>query len=276
MKKALYFFSLTILLASCKNENREDDQKASDSTKSKELVDQQANNLTIKDRLTTKDGIKISWLKHGGGAKVNDGDVVDIRFKVSLENGTVIESSDKLNRPFPFLVGYQMQTTGWDKALAELKVGDMVKIFLPAKEARGEKGIKDLIPPNSNNLLEIEVLEKRNPTRNIEGVKVWVIDENKKNKSVFNEKNSISFHTMTGTKTNPRYFNSFRENKAFELKLADAGVAPGLKMALEGAKKADRMYILVPSEFGYGHKGLTNLVEPNQSLFYNVYVMDVF
>lgn len=258
------------------NQIEQDDTKPQDEEPAIDSVPDHTLNASSVDSLETKDGLKITWLKKGEGETLKVGDVALIEYEVRLENGEVVESSQKINRPFPFLIGYQMQTKGWDIALEKMRVGDVAKVFLPSKLARGEKGIKGIIPPNANNYLSITVKEKLKPTRSPNGNKVWIIEESPKHKTAFSDSNTIEFHTMTGTATNPRYFNSFRSNKPFVLRTEDAGVVPGLKEALIGAKKADRMYILVPPENAYGKKGFQNLVSPNESIFYNVYVMNVF
>ena len=55
----------------------------------------------------------------------------------------------------PFMVGFNMQTKGWDIALRQLKVGDFAEIIIPSELARGSKGIEGLIPPNADNILKI-------------------------------------------------------------------------------------------------------------------------
>jgi FKBP-type peptidyl-prolyl cis-trans isomerase len=50
---------------------------------------------------------------------------------------------------------------------------------------------------------------------------------------------------------------------------------PGLKKALINCKKFDRLFIVVPPEEAYGSKGYLDLVKPNETVFYNVLVVDV-
>lgn len=267
------------VLVSCKSENKSGQTNQMESVSKENITSETApakESAASKDTLILDNGIRITWLKKGTGESVSPGEVVLLDYEVRLENGEVVESSKKVNKPFPFLVGYQMQTIGWDLVLEQLSVGDKVNAFLPSALARGEKGIKGLIPPNANNIITLEVREKVEPRRKVDGNTVWVLDENPKNKPQFTDSNTISFHSITGTAKNPRYFNSFRLNQPFQMKTSDAGVVPGLKQGLLGAKKADRLYILVPPENGYGAKGFQNLVGPNESIFYNVYVMEVF
>ena len=230
----------------------------------------------VVNKLEMENGIIIQWFEHGKGEKLIDGELVSIDYKVALADGKIVDGNHLLKKEsMPFMIGFQMQTKGWDVALKELKVGDFAEIFIPSDLARGEKGIKGLIPPNADNVLKIRVIEKIKPTRNVDGNKVWVFEENEKSKKLFSEENEIQFHCMVSSPTNPMYVNTYRENKPFSLKLEDSGTVPGLKKALINAKKSDRMFVLVPSTEAYGSKGLLDIVKPNEDLFYNILVMDV-
>jgi FKBP-type peptidyl-prolyl cis-trans isomerase len=230
----------------------------------------------VKNSETYSNGVKISWLKRGNGESLKKGDVVAIDYKVTLDNGDVVDGNHLLNRKaIPFMIGFKMQTEGWDFAFSKLKVGDYVRIFLPSRLARGEKGIKGLIPPNADNYITLHVLKKELPEREIDGVKVWLFDSNPSNTVRYTKSNGIEFHYMISSESNPIYYNSFRENKTFTLHNDDIGVIPGLKKALLSSKKADRMFIYVPSKEGFGSKGNNDLVKSNEDLFYNVLVMEI-
>jgi len=229
-----------------------------------------------------KNGVSITWIEEGKGEGINDGDVVLIDFKVTLKDGKVIDGNHLLKKKaIPFMVGFNMQTKGWDFAFKKLKVGDYVNIKIPGNLARGEQGIKKegesgwFVPPNAENFLTVQIVEKMKPAREVDGVKVWVFEENKKNKEVFEEGKAIEFHTMISAKSNPYYYNSYRERDPYTMYISDKGIVPGLKKALLGAKKADRMLVFVPADQGYGDKGLLGMVKPNEDLFYNILVLDV-
>ncbi len=238
---------------------------------------------TVEDDKKLNNGITIKWFEHGEGEKLTSGDLVQIDYKVQLEDGKVVDGNHLLTDPktgksmesMPFMIGFGMQTEGWDIALKELRVGDFAEIFIPSELARGEKGIKDLIPPNADNVLRIRILEKTKPTREVDGNKVWVFEENSANTIKFNESNEIEFHTIVSTESSPMYVNTFRDNAPFRLRLEDGGTVPGLKKALINAKKSDRMFVLVPSEEAYGSSGYQDVVKPNEDILYNILVMNV-
>lgn len=238
------------------------------------------------DEKKIKHGIKIKWFEHGDGAEINDGDVVYVDYKVRLDNGEIIDGNhlikwqdgDKVvvgKESIPFMVGFGMQTPGWDLALKELRVGDKAEVFIPAKMARGEQSVEGLFPANSDNILKIHIVEKPDPDRTIDGNKVWIFEENKENKTLFSEDHEVDFHCMAFSPTSPMFVNTYRTDTPFTMKLEDHGLIPGLKKALINAKKGDRMLVYVPSSEAYHTKGFQDLVKPNEDVMYNVLIMDV-
>jgi FKBP-type peptidyl-prolyl cis-trans isomerase len=276
MKYIIVMLSLGILF-SC---NTEVVEKSKPKKETKKIVNDSINILdkshTSIEKKSFDNGIVIEWYKKGDGEAVGNGDVIQIDYKVKLVNGDEVDGNHlRRAASLPFLIGFGMQTPGWDFALSKMKVGDFAKILIPSKLARGEVGIKGLIPPNSDNYLIIRILEKVKPTRIIEGCKVWLLLENPTNKVLFDENKSITIHSMVSSESNPFYINTYRENKPFTFNYSDYGIIPGLKKALLKSKKADKMYIVVPPEQAYGKDGYLDIVKPNESIFYDVFVMDV-
>jgi FKBP-type peptidyl-prolyl cis-trans isomerase len=220
--------------------------------------------------------LSFAWYKKGKGAKLTAGDLVMIDYKVKLKDGSVVDGNHLLKKTeLPFLVGFNMQTTGWDLAFEELNVGDFVRVIIPAELARGEVGVEGLIPPNADNILYVKIIRKVQPNRIVDGTKVWLLEENKSNKLKFNKENKISIHFMASSQSNRMFINTFRTNQPFSFFFKAGNVVPGLKKALINAKTSDRLFVLVPPSEAYGTNGLIDLVKPNESVFYNIMVMDV-
>lgn len=249
--------------------------EASNPSKTKDIIE---NKIEEKpnDTLELNNGIKIIYFKKGTGEKLSKGDVVNIDYRVKLEDGLVYDGNHKVKKPFiPFLVGWNQQTIGWDIAMQELRVGDDVDVFLPAKYARGEKGIKGLVPPHSNNILSLRILDKPEPTRVVEGIKVWKYDEYKVPGKSVTEGDEVLINYFVSSESNPRYDNSYQSGKPYKIVVGDKNVVPGLNKALIGAKEGDRLMILIPSEEAYGKGGLAEMVAANEALFYDIQIAKV-
>lgn len=278
MKINQLFIIFGIILSGCVSDVVEKEPKAkpeSNETNKGEgkILDQDLK--SVKEQ-TLSDGLKIKWFEVGTGEKISYGDMLAIDYKVQLSNGEVIDGNHLLSKAsVPFIVGFNLQTKGWELALSSMRIGDFAEIFIPSKLARGEQAVEGLFPANSDNVLRIRIIKKIKPTRVVDGTKVWLIEENPAHRLAFGEKQRITFHCMAFTPSNPLFINTYRNDEPFSMKLEDHGLVPGLKKALINAKKSDRLLVFVPSEQAYQSKGYLDVVKPNEDIFYNVLVMNV-
>lgn len=273
---------LTTLFFSCTTEGVKKDKTQEDEIqqlKSKNTGTTAVQQLVPGKALTAEEdrsGIKITWFEQGKGDLLKDGEVVKINYDVRLEDGTLVDGNQLLKRDWlPFLTGFGMQTSGWDIAFRKLRVGDFVEIVLPSEFARGKAGVKGLIPPDAVNILHVRILEKMVPTRNIDGTKVWLLEENAGETKKADMESEVEFHYMVGTPSNPKYDVSYRRNQPFLMNFSDNGVIKGLKKSLIGAKRADKLWVLVSASEAYGNQGLVELVKPGESVFYDIFIMNV-
>ena len=106
----------------------------------------------------TEDGLYYSIDYEGTGAYPKVGDYVKVRYVGQLLNGTEFDRSDP-DDPFVFQLGYRQVILGWDKGISLFKVGSKGKLYIPSQLGYGRTGAGKVIPPNSDLIFEIEVLE---------------------------------------------------------------------------------------------------------------------
>lgn len=222
-------------------------------------------------------GIEIKWFEKGNGSALENGHVYQLDYEVLLEDGSVVDGSKLVNRKWVhFLLGFQMQTKGWDFALQQMRIGDFAEVIIPSELARGKQGIKGLIPPDAKNILRVKILGEVKPDRVVDGTKVWKLVGFKKfaNEKA-NEKSTITYDFVISTPSNPRYSDSYFNHTPYTFKYSDHGIVIGLKKALMGVKTLDRLWILVPADQAYGKKGLLDVVKPNESVLYDLFIREV-
>ena len=125
----------------------------------------------------TASGLKYKIIQTGTGKKPAEGANVFIDYAGYLEDGSLFDSSiESVNKecgkfdenrakqngyqPFPFQYGKKEGLIpGFIEGLNLMNFGDKALVFIPSKLGYGERGAGNVIPPNSNIVFEIEMLE---------------------------------------------------------------------------------------------------------------------
>lgn len=102
--------------------------------------------------------VEIKDIVVGDGKAAARGALVTAHYRGWLEDGTEFDSSHKRGEPFRCVLSNNKVIQGWILGLHGMQVGGTRKLWVPAALAYGERQV-GLIPPNSNLLFEIELLE---------------------------------------------------------------------------------------------------------------------
>jgi FKBP-type peptidyl-prolyl cis-trans isomerase len=285
MKKLFPFLILILLIVGCSEEPKKKNtppKKVENSPSIDSLLSANQSSLTdfeknkVKELKKLDNGMLIKWLNKGTGNKLQVGEVVLIEYRLALPDGKIIDGNQRAKLPFiPFIIGYNMQTLGWDLALQELKVGDFVKVEMPAYLGRGEKGIPGLIPPNSVNWLYLKILARVSPEYDQDGIKTWTFAPGVDTESIPGRENEVEYHALISTASNPNVMNTYRAKFPLKYTKGQRNVVPGLQQVLSKVKKGQKIYVLLDPEQAYGNRGYVNIVKPNESVFYNITVKDI-
>ncbi|HLA55588.1 MAG TPA: FKBP-type peptidyl-prolyl cis-trans isomerase, partial [Flavobacterium sp.] len=121
----------------------------------------------------TASGLEYKIISQGGGVKPADGSQVFINYAGYLEDGSLFDTSYKevaekygkvdAGRPYgpmPATAGKYQFIPGFAEGLNAMSIGDKAVIFIPSSLGYGEKGAGNVIPPNSNIIFEVELLDK--------------------------------------------------------------------------------------------------------------------
>jgi FKBP-type peptidyl-prolyl cis-trans isomerase len=105
----------------------------------------------------TLSGLKYEILKKGSGKFPFSNDTVVCHYKGTLLNGKVFDSSYKRKKPLVFKLNQVIK--GWGEMILLMQVGTKVRVIIPYFLAYGKNGHPPAIPPKSDLVFVIELME---------------------------------------------------------------------------------------------------------------------
>lgn len=287
MKKIYYLFSILVwsllIFSGCQLEGVKEQkvvetelENQNDTITTELTSDVITKKQPIGDTIELNEGIRVVYHQKGDGLAISKNDMVKIDYRNKLSDGTVYDGNHLIQKSsIPFLVGWNLQTPGWDIALQKLRVGDDVDILIPAKLARGEKGIPGLVPPNEDNILSIRIIDIMSPIKVVDDIRIWKLEEWAEPGDSIKFEDRVSIHYWAHASSRPRYDDSYRKGIPFELVMGDGNIVPGLYKALHFGREGDKLMIHIPAKEAYGNKGLKDLVAPGDDLLYDIKIVSV-
>ena len=99
-------------------------------------------------------------LRAGDGLKYPVvGQACAVHYDAYLPNSTMWDSSRKRGVPLRFRLGVGQVIDGLDKGIMELSIGERVRLTIPSEMAYGSRGFPGLVPPDTDVIFDLELLE---------------------------------------------------------------------------------------------------------------------
>lgn len=111
------------------------------------------------EMFTTASGLQYRIVASGpaSGRSPTLMDTVSVHYRGMLTDRTVFDSSIDRGQPASF--GVSQVIPGWTEALQLMKPGDQWVLYIPARLAYGSRAVGDKIPPNSDLVFQVALLQ---------------------------------------------------------------------------------------------------------------------
>lgn len=106
---------------------------------------------------TTASGLEYVVVQAGSGDSPKATDTVSVHYTGKLLNGTVFDSSVQRGQPAEF--GLNQVIPGWTEGLQLMNKGAKYTFYIPSALGYGARGAGQSIPPNSDLIFEVELLD---------------------------------------------------------------------------------------------------------------------
>lgn len=111
----------------------------------------------------TDSGLGYEVSTTGSGPKPKVGQTVVVHYTGYLDQngqpGKQFDSSVSRGTPFETKIGLGYVIPGWDEGLLNMQVGEKCRLFIPADLGYGKRGAGAVIPPNSDLIFDVELLD---------------------------------------------------------------------------------------------------------------------
>ncbi|MFZ1258765.1 MAG: FKBP-type peptidyl-prolyl cis-trans isomerase [Candidatus Saccharimonas sp.] len=110
--------------------------------------------------LTTVNELQSTDLTVGDGEIVPQGATITAHYTGALcKNGIIFQSSHDMGRPITFSLNEVIK--GWGEGVPGMKVGGSRRLIIPSAMAYGSARAASNIPPNSDLVFDIEIVDVR-------------------------------------------------------------------------------------------------------------------
>ncbi|MEZ4804148.1 MAG: FKBP-type peptidyl-prolyl cis-trans isomerase [Bacteroidia bacterium] len=310
--KIPFIFSLSVLILSCNNSSKSDetnqkpqqdsvysveptvdtiiDSMYQDSVFETEIenTNEVIDNKTIQsnngDTITTKSGLRyIITKKNPKGVKPQKGNQIQAHYTGSLVNGKIFDSSRKRGQPLPFTIGAGQVIAGWDEGFSYLREGEQATLIIPPSIGYGSRDMGD-IPPNSTLIFDVELVKVVQPMNYTKysgagkdtittksGLKYIIIDKGNTNFKA--RKGQMAQLYYAGYFTNGKMFDgNFSSGQPFSVQVDNPPVIEGWKEMILLMNKGMKVKAIIPPHLAYGANGYPNVIPPNSTLIFDMFL----
>ncbi|NNC74001.1 MAG: FKBP-type peptidyl-prolyl cis-trans isomerase [Acidimicrobiia bacterium] len=240
---------------------------------------------TVGEPVTTASGLQYTITDQGFGDQPKPGDLVEVHYTGTLEDGTEFDSSYDRGQPFSFRLGQGAVIAGWDEGIGYLAVGSSATLVIPSDLAYGDRANGD-IPAGSTLIFDVELvgivpgppeapsaIADDQYTTTDSGLRYHDIEVGDGDVAV---DGSLAEVHYTGWLTDgTRFDSSLLRDRTFQFVVGAGGVIAGWDEGVAGMAVGGKRQLVIPPELGYGDAGAGGVIPGGATLVFEVELISI-
>lgn len=239
-----------------------------------------------KDTITTGTGLKYVVIDQGFGVSPKQKDIVTVDYTGFLSNGKIFDSSVKRAKPLKFSIGDGKVLKAWEEGIQKINEGGRIKLILSPDLAYGDKGFKNIIPPNETLSFDILLMEVK-PEINVVPFDISGKEEIETEsglKIVFIEKGDgpipdtnkvVTVHYSGFFKNGEMFDSSVKRDDPIQFPIGIGAVIKGWEEALFMMPVGSKARVFVPYKLGYGKSGNPPVIPRKADLIFDIELLKI-
>jgi len=241
-----------------------------------------------KDTITMASGLKYIILKENKSAEKSAmGTKVTLHYSGFFKDGLPFDSSVERGQPFTVKMGTGQLIKSLEEGIALMHKGDKFKFYIPSRLGYGESGHPPVIPPNSDLIFDIEIIDVKPviapPLFDITGKEAKTTASGLKYYEI--AKSDSTIKATAGTKVKVHYSgylasgkmfdSSVERNEPFEFELGKGQVIAGWDEGIALMNVGDKLRLVIPYFLAYGEHGRPPMIPEKAELTFDVELIGV-
>lgn len=248
------------------------------------VVDPEPLALSEADYTETESGLLYYDMVEGTGEMPVDGDRVLLEFVAWLEDGTFLGSSQQMGSPLVATIGIGQLFPGWEEGLLTMQEGGTRQLFIPPELGYGETGAGNLIPPNSNLIWQVtllDVIEARVPQEVAEadytvtesGLKYYDLVEGTGETPTDNQ--VVVVHYTGWLEDGTEFDSSLDTDDPLIFQYGTPDMLEGFTEGLATMRVGGQRQLVIPSDLAYGPQGAGGIIPPDATLIFEIELVEI-
>lgn len=241
-----------------------------------------------KDTLALTSGLKYIVVKENKTGEIpTSGTRVSLNYSGFFKDGKIFDSSVERGQPFSVKLGEQQIIKALEEGIELLHKGEKAEFYIPYNLAYGEQGHPPVIPPKSDLIFDIELLDvqkivvpalfnitSKEQKTTASGLKYYeVVKSSSTTKAAAGK--TVKVHYSGYLADGKMFDSSVERGEPIEFKLGQAQVIAGWEEGISLMNVGDKLRLIIPYYLAYGENGRPPMIPAKADLTFDVELIEV-